>query len=118
MSGQWAREYVSRKVADTLPVPPGPSRSWSVQVPCIRLAARYGAGMTHADIDPRDSPEYLTLSQAGKEGEVSVRVLQELIAERKIVDGVARTQSGHAYLHRDHSWSGSAAGSSIGSKRP
>ncbi|MCD2115085.1 hypothetical protein LQ384_28860 [Rhodococcus rhodochrous] len=63
--------------------------------------------MVHADIDPRGNPEYWTLSQAGKECGVSVRVLQELIAERKIVDGVARTKNGHAYLHRDHvpSWS-------------
>ena len=68
---------------------------------------RYGAGMTHADIDPRDTREYLTVSRAGKECGVSVRVLQELIAERKVVDGVARTKNGHAYLHRDYvpSWS-------------
>jgi len=63
--------------------------------------------MTHAGIDPRDNPEFLTLSQAGKECGVSVRVLQELIAERRIIDGVERTKRGHAYLHRDHvpSWS-------------
>lgn len=69
-------------------------------------AARYGAYMTHAGIDPKNNPEYLTLSQAGKECGVSVRVLQELIAERRIVDGVERTKNGHAYLHRDHvpSW--------------
>ncbi|KLL95270.1 hypothetical protein NJ76_28265 [Rhodococcus sp. IITR03] len=38
---------------------------------------------------------------------MSVRVLQELIAERRIGDRVARTKRGHAYLHRDHvpSWS-------------
>ncbi|WP_064257434.1 hypothetical protein [Rhodococcus sp. HS-D2] len=62
--------------------------------------------MTHTGIDLKDNPEYLTLSQAGKQCGVGVRVLQELIAERKIVDGVARTKNGHAYLHRDRvpSW--------------
>ena len=32
---------------------------------------------------------------------VSVRVLQELIAERQIVDGVARTKNGHADVRID-----------------
>ncbi|MGV9747883.1 hypothetical protein ACWDTG_23685 [Rhodococcus zopfii] len=63
--------------------------------------------MEHADIDPKDNPEYLTLSQAGKECGVSVTVLRELIQECKLVAGIARTKNGHAYLHRDHvpSWS-------------
>ncbi|MFD6677625.1 hypothetical protein ACFWDA_25105 [Rhodococcus zopfii] len=63
--------------------------------------------MERADIDPKDNPEYLTLSQAGKECGVSVTVLRELIQERKLVAGIARTKNGHAYLHRDHvpSWS-------------
>lgn len=63
--------------------------------------------MEHTDIEPKGNPEYLTLAQAGKECGVSVMVLRELIQERKIVDGIARTKNGHAYLHRDHvpSWS-------------
>jgi hypothetical protein len=55
-------------------------------------------------IDPKDDPEYLTLSAAGKECGVSVGVLRK---DRRLVEGVARTKSGHAYLHREHvpSWS-------------
>ncbi|MDF3309600.1 hypothetical protein P3H15_31775 [Rhodococcus sp. T2V] len=58
-------------------------------------------------VDPKADPEYLTLSAAGKECGVSVRVLRELIQDRHLVAGVARTRAGHAYLHRDHvpSWS-------------
>lgn len=58
--------------------------------------------MTAAEINPKDSPEYLTLSAAGKEAGVRVQVLQMLIQSRAITDGVARTRNGHAYLHRDH----------------
>ncbi|MEY1677904.1 hypothetical protein AB4Z55_27415 [Gordonia sp. ABKF26] len=58
--------------------------------------------MAAVEIDPRDDPEYLTLSAAAKEAGVRVQVLQMLIQDRKITDGIARTRNGHAYLHRDH----------------
>lgn len=52
-------------------------------------------------IDPKNNPEYLTLSQAGRECGVSMPVLRELIQARRIVAGVARAKNGHAYLHLD-----------------
>ncbi|WKX02041.1 hypothetical protein Q3O43_29650 (plasmid) [Rhodococcus aetherivorans] len=63
--------------------------------------------MEHTDVDPTEHPDYLTLSDAGKECGVSTKVLQKLIRERKIVEGVARTKRGTPYLHREHvpSWS-------------
>lgn len=63
--------------------------------------------MEHIDVDPTEHPDYLTLSEAGKECGVGMRVLQKLVRDRKIVDGVARTKRGTPYLHRDHvpSWS-------------
>ncbi len=63
--------------------------------------------MDDNDVDPTEHPDYLTLSDAGKECGVSTKVLQKLIRERKIVEGAARTQRGTPYLHREHvpSWS-------------
>ncbi|PZU04546.1 MAG: DNA-binding protein [Gordonia sp. (in: high G+C Gram-positive bacteria)] len=58
------------------------------------------------EIDPKDNPEYLTLSAAGRECGVRVPVLQMLIQERLLTTGITRTRNGHAYIHRDHvpSW--------------
>lgn len=50
--------------------------------------------MDHNDVDPTEHPDYLTLSDAGKECGVSTKVVQKLVRERKIVEGVARTQRG------------------------
>ncbi|MBH0120015.1 hypothetical protein I0Q12_11010 [Rhodococcus sp. CX] len=63
--------------------------------------------MEHIDVDPTEHPDYLTLSEAGKECGVGMRVLQKLVRDRRIVEGVARTKRGTPYLHRDHvpSWS-------------
>lgn len=63
--------------------------------------------MRGIETDPKNNPEYLTLSQASKECGVNVPALQELVRARKIVSGIARTKNGHVYLHRDHvpSWS-------------
>lgn len=58
--------------------------------------------MRAGEIDPKDNPEYLTLSAAAKEAGVRVQVLQMLIQDRQIIEGIARTRNGHAYLHRDH----------------
>lgn len=67
---------------------------------------RHGSRVAVVEIDPKDDPEYLTLSAAAKESGVRVQVLQMLIQDRKITNGIARTRNGHAYLHRDHvpSW--------------
>lgn len=62
----------------------------------------YGSPVATGEIDPKDNPEYLTLSAAAKEAGVRVQVLQMLIQDRKITAGIARTRNGHAYLHRDH----------------
>lgn len=61
----------------------------------------YAVRMAEAELDPRDNPEYLTLSAASKECGVRVQVLQELVSSRALVDGVVRSRRGHAYLHRD-----------------
>lgn len=58
--------------------------------------------MRAGEINPKGNPEYLTLSAAAKEAGVRVQVLQMLIQDRQIIDGIARTRNGHAYLHRDH----------------
>ncbi|USI93011.1 helix-turn-helix domain-containing protein [Rhodococcus pyridinivorans] len=44
--------------------------------------------MTGTETDPKNNPEYLTLSQASKECGVSVPVLQELVRARKIMSGL------------------------------
>jgi hypothetical protein len=61
----------------------------------------YAARMAEEELDPRDNPEYVTLSAASKECGVRVQVLQELISSRAMTDGVVRSRRGHAYLHRD-----------------
>ncbi len=62
--------------------------------------------MTDAEFDPRDNPDYATLSSAAKECGVRVQVLQELVAARALVDGVVRSRRGHIYMHVAHapSW--------------
>lgn len=58
-------------------------------------------------MDPTEHSDYLTLSEAAKECGVSTKVLQKLVRDRKIVEGVARTKRGTPYMHRDYipSWS-------------
>lgn len=62
--------------------------------------------MADKELDPRENPDYLTLSAAAKECGVRVQVLQELVAARHLVDGVVRSRRGHIYVHVDNapSW--------------
>lgn len=57
--------------------------------------------MTDAEVDPRDNPNYITLSAAAKECGVRVQVLQELVVSRTLVEGVVRTRRGHVYISVD-----------------
>lgn len=58
--------------------------------------------VNHPSIDPKDDPDYLTLSAVGRECGARTDVLRTLIRRGKLTKGVQHGQRGVSYIHRDH----------------
>lgn len=66
MSCQWARVRELKGCRDILPVPQGHLDPVRFTYLASGQLLGTGLGMTHADINLKDDPEYLTLSRRGK----------------------------------------------------